>query len=212
MTVNLHVLLKIYSASYSWKLQVIPMVPRFAVSQSDVVSFFVCTDPLNWTVADISCLIDIGRKFFDGMVVWSWLSQHITGILRDTHTNYQVMMEGQLYCSEWNDGQNAEFALFELIKRMNLDIKDSACLHVVNILQHPTSRRTTRSTQDTMDNASKKNFSPLPAGKYGKSTKQSTCRRHQPNEGKCYLEAEGVRASGALQSLRSKKMLWAGIW
>jgi len=60
-----------------------------------------------------------------------------------------------------------------------------------------------------MVNAPKKNFSPLPAGKSGKSTKQSTRRRHQVNEGKRGLEAERVRALGALRSLRSKKRLAA---
>jgi len=98
--------------------------------------------------------------------------------------------------------------LFELIKRTNLDIKDSACLHVVHILQNPTSRPT-RSTHDAMVNAPKKNFSPLPAGKYGKSTKKSTRRRHQANEGKSGLVAERVRALRALHSLRSKKKLAA---
>jgi len=60
-----------------------------------------------------------------------------------------------------------------------------------------------------MVNAPKKNLSPLPAGKYGKSTKQSTQQRHQANEGKRGLEAERVRALGALRSLRSKKKLAA---
>jgi len=60
-----------------------------------------------------------------------------------------------------------------------------------------------------MVNASKKHFSPLPAGKYGKSTKQSTHRRHQANEGKSGLEAEWVRALWALRSLQSKKRLAA---
>jgi len=88
---------------------------------------------------------------------------------------------------------------------MNLDVKDSACLHVVDILQHPTSRPTTRSTHDTMVNAPKKNFTPLPVGKYGKSTKKATRQCHQANEGKSGLEAERVRALGALRSLRSEK-------
>jgi len=60
-----------------------------------------------------------------------------------------------------------------------------------------------------MVNAPKKNFSPLPASKYGKSTKMSTCQRHHANEGKSGLEAERVRALGALRSLRSKKKLSA---
>jgi len=60
-----------------------------------------------------------------------------------------------------------------------------------------------------MVNAPKKNFSPLPAGKYGKSTKRSTQRCHQANEGNSGLQAERIRALGALRSLRSKKMLAA---
>jgi len=42
MTVNLHVLPKVYPAAYRCKLQVIPMVPQFAVSRSDVVCLFGC--------------------------------------------------------------------------------------------------------------------------------------------------------------------------
>jgi len=94
-------------------------------------------------------------------------------------------------------------------KRTNLDIEDAACLHIVHDLQHPTSRPTTNSTQTTMGNAPKNNFSPLSAGRYGKSTKRSTQRRHHANEGKSGLEAERVRAIGALHSLRSKKKLAA---
>jgi hypothetical protein len=60
-----------------------------------------------------------------------------------------------------------------------------------------------------MVNALKKNFSPLPAGKYSKSTKMSTLRRHQANKGKSGLVAERVRALGAWCSLRSKKKLAA---
>jgi len=63
-----------------------------------------------------------------------------------------------------------------------------------------------------MVNAPKKIFSPLLAGRYGKSTKQSTQRRHHANEGKSGLETERVRALGALRSLRSKKKLAAEKW
>jgi len=49
------------------------------------------------------------------------------------------------------------------------------------------------------------NFWPLPGGKYGNSAKQSTQQCHQPNEGQSGLEAERLRALGALHSLRSKK-------
>jgi len=60
-----------------------------------------------------------------------------------------------------------------------------------------------------MVNAPKQSFSPLPAGKYGKSAKHSTRRHHQADEGKSGLVAERVRALGALRSLRSKKKLAA---
>jgi len=60
-----------------------------------------------------------------------------------------------------------------------------------------------------MINALKKNFSPLRAGKYGKSTKKSTHRHHHANEGKSSLETEAVPVLGALRSLWSKKKLSA---
>jgi hypothetical protein len=60
-----------------------------------------------------------------------------------------------------------------------------------------------------MVNSSKKYFSPLPGGRYGKSKKRSTQRRHQANEGKSGFEAEGIQALGALCSLRSKQKLAA---
>ena len=91
MTVNLHVLLKFYPAAYSPKLQVSPMVPQFAVSWSDVVCSFVCLDRLKWVTTDISCLIDIKMKFFDGKDVWWCLCQHIATILHEPNASYQVM-------------------------------------------------------------------------------------------------------------------------
>jgi len=60
-----------------------------------------------------------------------------------------------------------------------------------------------------MVNAPKENCSPLPAGKYGKSTNQSTRRCHQANEGKSGLVAESVRGLGVLHGSRSKKTLAA---
>jgi len=60
-----------------------------------------------------------------------------------------------------------------------------------------------------MVNAPKKNFIPLPPGRYGKLTKRSTQRRHQANEGMSGLKEERIRALGALRSLRSKKKLAA---
>jgi len=72
MTVNLHIVLKFYPAAYSCELQVIPTVPGFAVSWSDVICLFVCGDIVNSTTADISYSIDIKSKFFDGKDVWWW--------------------------------------------------------------------------------------------------------------------------------------------
>jgi hypothetical protein len=45
-----------------------------------------------------------------------------------------------------------------LVKPTNLNIKDAASLHVVNILQHPTSHPATRTRQDSMVNAPKRTF------------------------------------------------------
>jgi hypothetical protein len=106
------------------------------------------------------------------------------------------------------DGQKSGFALYKMSKRTNLDIKDTACLQIVHILQHPTSHPT-KSTQTTMVNTPKKNCSPLPVVRYGKSTKRSTQRCHQANEGKSGLEAERIRTLGALRSLICKKKLAA---
>jgi hypothetical protein len=69
------------------------------------------------------------------------------------------------YCSIVS--QPWDFALLTISKRSNLDINDAAYLHIVHILQHPTSHLTTRSMQITMINDLKKNFSPLPACQYG---------------------------------------------
>jgi hypothetical protein len=97
--------------------------------------------------------------------------------------------------------------LFKLIKPGNLDLQDAACLHVVNILSHPTSSTTTRATQEIMVNAPKKGPFPLPAGTYGNSTKQIELLRYQMNTGKSALEVERFRALGALHSLRSEMEL-----
>jgi len=61
-----------------------------------------------------------------------------------------------------------------------------------------------------MVNVLKKNLLPLPAGKYGKSTKRSTQQRHLAKQGKGSLEGEPVPALGALCSLPSKKKCAAG--
>jgi len=176
-------------------------------SKSVPCCLFVCSDILWWTTADISFLIDIKWTFFNGNEVWWSLSQDIAGILRESHAKHQVLMHGSHDYSQWSDGQHTDLSLFQLMKPTNHEIQDTACLHVVHILQHPTSRPTTRSTQDTMVNALKKNLLPLLASKYGQSTKKSTRRHHQVNEGKSGLEAEMAQALGALRRLRSKKKL-----
>jgi len=126
----------------------------------------------------------------------------ISGIIHATVSNNPVM----LYCYpnyfQFIDSQKADFALFKLSTCTNLDIKDPACLHIVHILQHQTSCPITNSTQSTMVNAAEKNFSPLPAGKYGKLTTQSTWQRYQAKEGNSGLAAQKIRALGVLHSLR----------
>jgi len=137
------------------------------------------------------------------------LSQLIPGISHETDANNHVMLYGYRHYSGFIDGQESGFALFDMSKRTNLDIKDAAYLHIVHNLQHPTSRPTTNSTKTTMVNAPKKNFSLLPPGRYGKSKKRSTQRCHQANEGMSGLVGERIRALGALRSLKSKKKLAA---
>ena len=56
-----------------------------------------------------------------------------------------------------------------------------------------------------MVNTPKKNFSPLPAGKFGKSDNPATLKRHRTNAGKGGIESERIRALQALRTLRSKK-------
>jgi hypothetical protein len=97
--------------------------------------------------------------------------------------------------------------LFQFIKRTNHDINGVAYLHVVHILQHPTSRPTTKSTETTMVNDLKRNCSPVPSGNYSNSTNRATQRRHQANERKCGLDGEQVGALGALCSLQCKHKL-----
>jgi hypothetical protein len=60
-----------------------------------------------------------------------------------------------------------------------------------------------------MVTAPKKNSFPLLAGKFSRSTKQSTLQPHHANEGKSCLVAESVQALGALRTMRSKKLIAA---
>jgi len=96
-----------------------------------------------------------------------------------------------------------------MCKCTNLDIKDAACLYIVHILQHPTSRATILSRQTTIVTAVKKNFPLHPGEKYGKSTKPSPQWCHQVNECKSELEEESVRPFGPLRSVRCEKKFGA---
>ena len=127
-------------------------------SKSVWCCLFVYRDTSWWTAADISCLLDIKRTFFDRKNVCWCLSQDIAGIFHESHANHHVIINSEHDYSQLSDGQTSDFALFKLIKATNLDINAAGCLHVVHILQHPTSRPTTRSTEDTMVNAPKRTF------------------------------------------------------
>jgi hypothetical protein len=73
MPVNLHVLINLLPSAYSYKLPVIPTVPQFAVSLSDAVCLFLCINTLQWVTANILCVIDINRKFFNRQDIrWCW--------------------------------------------------------------------------------------------------------------------------------------------
>jgi hypothetical protein len=81
-------------------------------------------------------------------------------------------------------------------KRSNFDIKEASYLHIVHILQHPTSCPTTMSTKTTMVNAQKKNFSQRLAGRNRKSTKLSIQQHYSVDEGQSGLGAERIGALG----------------
>ena len=63
-------------------------------SQSNGVCVLVCSYTMKWTTADISCLIDIQRKAFNGKDFWWCLSHYNAGILHEIHANSQVMRYG----------------------------------------------------------------------------------------------------------------------
>jgi hypothetical protein len=88
VTANLHVQFKLNSAAYSCR--------GFQQSRdfSKLVQcyLFAYRYISRWTTADISCLIDIKRSFFEGKDVWWCLSQDIARILHESHANYQVIM------------------------------------------------------------------------------------------------------------------------
>jgi len=87
VTANLHVQFELNPAAYSCR----GFQRSRNFSQSVRRCLLVYRDKLRWTTADISCLIDIKRSFFDGKEVWWCLSQDIATILHESHANYQVI-------------------------------------------------------------------------------------------------------------------------
>src|SRR6187551_3430319 len=51
----------------------------------------------------------------------------------------------------------------------------------------------------------KKNYNPLPTGKFGRLDNPATLKRHRTNSGKSGVESERIRAHNSLHSLKYKK-------
>jgi hypothetical protein len=115
-------------------------------------------DTLMWMPADISCLEDISRKFFDCQEVWWCLTKDFAGIMHVRHVSCHVLMYSWCYDYTRKAGYSTNCPFLKLFKTGKIDIQDSACPCVVCILQHPRSCPTARSTQDTMVNAPNINF------------------------------------------------------
>jgi len=88
VTANLHLQFKMNPAAYSCR----GFQRSRDFSQSVWCRLLVYRYTSRSTTADISCLIDIKRSFFDGKDVWWCLSQDIAGILLESQANYQVIM------------------------------------------------------------------------------------------------------------------------
>jgi steroid 5-alpha reductase family enzyme len=127
-----------------------------------------------WMIAEISCFIPIHRTFFNRKGIWWCLSEDTPWIIHEIHTNHQLMIYGWHYFSQFIHSQSSDYAWLKLIQHIYLDIKHSACLHVVYIMQYATFRPTTISIQETIVNAPKKKCSQLLVATYNKSTKGST--------------------------------------
>jgi len=212
VTANLHVLLKINHTEYSCRLQGFPTIPRFAVSLSNVVCLFTSINTGEQQPKSHVCKV-YKRNLFNGKDVWWCLFQRIPGIIHETDTKNQVMFMVSITFPNLVIIETPQhFALFKLIKRTNLDIKDTACLHEVHMLQHQTSCPTTKSTQNTIVNTPKANISPLLEGKYGKLTTRSTRRHYKANEDIRCFETENVWALRQYPKLRSKTRLAAEKW
>jgi hypothetical protein len=90
VTANLQVEFKLKFAAYSCRgFQKSCDFSKFVRSW-----LYVYRATSRWTTADISCLIDIERSFFEWKYVWWYLSQDIAGVLHESHANYVVLM----YC------------------------------------------------------------------------------------------------------------------
>ena len=200
-------IVKVIPNAYCCNLKGFPTALRCATGQCDVIGLLT---GINWcTTAEFAWLTATYMTLYEWKDVCWCMSQSIPGIIPESDANYQCMWYCFSHYSCFIDSQKGGCAVFRMSKRTNLQIKDAPCLHFVHFLQHPTSRPTTMSTQTTMVNALEKNFSPLPEGRYRKSTKWSIQRWNQANHGKSTFEAERVWALGALRRLRTKKKLAA---
>jgi len=153
-------------------------------------------------------MLDINSKFLKCKDIWWCLPQDIPGIIYEADAKNRVMLYSYHDQSLFCDGQNTDFAVFKLIMCTNLDLKHAACLHMVYILQHPTSHPTRNSTRGRMVNVPTTNLATHPVSQYCKSTKCSTWWRHQSNQRKSGLQSERFWARGALCILGSEEKLW----
>jgi hypothetical protein len=87
------------------------------------------------------------------------------------------------------------------------DMKDVACLHVVQILRRPISPPAIRYKPQINVDRSKKYVTPLAAAIYGKWTQQSAWQYHQANADNSGFKADKVWALETLCGLQSQKKL-----
>jgi len=154
-----------------------------------LVWYYLCVyrDTPYWKKAEIKYGIGINRMLSNGKDICWWFSEDIPAILHETDTNHQLLLYSWQYYFQWSNGRNADFTLFKLNKHTMLDMADTACLHVVHILQHPTSRRTSNSAEHTIDAALNINLLPLQVYNYIRWTMWCTRWRHHTTQWKCAL-------------------------
>jgi len=156
-------------AVYGCRLQGFQTDQRFAVSRSDIVYLFtgiyrcerhpkshVC-EMKTETSSTERTSVELFLNKLPGPYVKQTLKTKSYCTVSITIANL-VMVKTQI------------LLLFLLIKCTILDIQDAACLNFIQILQHPISRPTTKSTHNTLANTPKQNVSTLVAGTYGRST------------------------------------------